>query len=110
MKGHVIWRGTPQTFQGIYRVVLVISEASMASKCVVEEMRSDAAGGESWIETPSITYDTRNAVIDQAIHDLVATLQQQAQKQSELHQRAAEAAKSVEALQDPRPIKETKKR
>ena len=77
-RGMVIWRGRIQHKAFEYRVVLVPRDAGRPPKIEVEAMELDAAGGERWNEldwngSGELIHDE---VVEQAINDLVATLQQ----------------------------------
>ena len=76
--GMVIWRGRRQHDNGEYRVVLVPRTNNPRPMIVVESHDLDATGAERWneMEFDEAGEEIHDEVIEQAINDLVGTLQQ----------------------------------
>ena len=76
MSGFVVWRGAlPRRDGEVHRIVLIPTTGKPAI-VVAERLTIDAAGGEAWTRTAEAL---KGDVMEQAINDLVAALQQQAQ-------------------------------
>ena len=76
--GVVIWRGKIEKRDAAtYRVVLHPGIRHPHQMVTAEQIGYDATGSESWSEASE---DDRDDILEQAIHDLVAALQQAAPK------------------------------